>query len=75
LGFSRLFIESGINLSSNFLHHKLINNLVVFMSNRNIGNKGSKNFKKKINIYLKNIKPLQENVNLFGDKFLTYGIK
>jgi len=45
------------------------------MSNRNIGNKGSKNFKKKINIYLKNIKPLQENVNLFGDKFLTYGIK
>jgi|LWDU01.1.fsa_nt_gi diaminohydroxyphosphoribosylaminopyrimidine deaminase/5-amino-6-(5-phosphoribosylamino)uracil reductase len=75
LGFSRLFIESGKGLSSNFLHSKLINNLVVFMSNKNIGKEGSKNFKKKIDIYLKNIKPLRENVNLFGDRFLTYRIK
>jgi len=75
LGFSRLFIESGKNLSSNFLHHKLINNFVVFMSNINIGNQGNKNFKEEIDIYLKNIKPLRENVNLFGDKLLTYRIK
>ena len=75
LGFSRLFIESGKDLSSNFLHHKLINNLVIFASNKSIGNQGSKNFKKKIDIYLKNIKPLHENVNLFGDKFLIYRIK
>ena len=75
LGYSRLFVECGKHLASNFLNKKLINNLVVFKSNKNIGKKGKNNFKNNMNIYLKNTKPLHENVNLFGDTFLIYRIK
>ena len=75
LGYSRVFIECGEHLASNFLNKKLINNLLVFKSNKSIGKNGKNNFKNSMNIHLKKIKPLHENVNLFGDTFLKYRIK
>ena len=75
LGYSRLFVECGRNLASNLLNEKLVNDLVIFKSNQTAGKKGKNNFKNNMDIYLKNKKPLRENVNLFGDTFLKYRIK
>ena len=44
----------------------------LFVSNKNIGKKGKKNFKKYINLYLKNKKSYQAKVNLFGDRLISY---
>ena len=49
LGFSRVFLETGIKLTSNFLKANLINEVLIFSSSRKLGTNGSNSFKKKIN--------------------------
>ena len=75
LGFSRILIESGINLVNSFLKNKLINEFKLFVSKDNLYNKGLNNFKSNIKIYLKRKQSYMEKVNLFGDKLISYTIK
>jgi len=71
MGFSRIFLESGINLLNSFLKENLIDNLEVFKSNNLIGRYGSNKFK--VNFSVKKIKI--NKVNLFGEMLLSYKLK
>ncbi len=74
MGYSRIFLESGVNLTSNFLKKNLVNDLSLFISKYKIGTFGLKRFK--INNYIsKKNSYSKENVNLFGDQFISYNIK
>ena len=56
LGFSRIFLETGINLTASFLKDNLVNDLKIFISNKKLGNNGNLNIKKHLNLLLKNKK-------------------
>ena len=75
IGFSRVFVESGITLALNFLNENLVHDFKIFISNRKLSKNGSGNIKKYLKKILKNKKKRYENVNLFEDKLLTYIIK
>ncbi len=75
LGFSRIFLESGINLVRSFFNKNLINEFKIFVSKNNLGKKGSINVKKDLHNFLKNKKKIKEVVNLNGDSLLSYNIK
>ncbi|MBA1337483.1 MAG: diaminohydroxyphosphoribosylaminopyrimidine deaminase [Pelagibacterales bacterium] len=75
LGFSRILLESGLNLMTLFLKKKLVNNFELFISNKIVGSAGHNNFKDTMNTYLKGKVNKLNRVNLFGDKFLSYKIK
>ena len=75
LGFSRIFLESGINLTSNFLNEGLVDVLQLFVSGKNLGNNGNSSFRKYMRFFLKKKKFTKEKVNLFSDKLITYQIK
>ena len=62
LGFSRIFLESGIKLTTNFI-------------NKNLGEDGFGNIKKYFRLFLHNKKNTTEKVNLFGEKLITYKLK
>ena len=67
LGYSRVFLETGLIFLNTVIKNKLINNLYLFKSNRKLGKVGknniSPNFLKKIKF-----KPIQINLN--DDKLL-----
>ena len=75
LGFSRIFLESGLNLTTNFLNKNLVDDFQLFISSKNIGKNGSNNFNKNMKLFLKNRKFTNEKVNLFGDKLISYRLK
>ena len=75
LGFYRIFLESGVRLTTNFLCKNLVDDLSLFISNKNLGKNGKNKFKKNLKLFLKNKKFHNEKVNLFGDKLITYKIK
>ena len=75
LGFSRIFLESGISLIKSFLIEKLIDEFKIFISNKSIGINGTSNFRKDYNFFIKSYKCKNEKVNLFGDKLLSYKLK
>ena len=75
LGFSRVFLESGITLVKAFLKKNLINNLIIFKSNQKLTKYGKKNFKSIFNSYIKQKKRHIEKINLFGDSLTSYYIK
>ena len=75
LGFSRIFLESGLNLFTNFLKNGLIDELYLFISNQKLGINGRNSLKKNINLFFKKIRFTEEKVNLFGDKLIHYRIK
>lgn len=75
LGFSRIFLESGLKLTTNFLSEGLVDEFKLFVSNKKIKNKGNNNFKRNMNIFFKNKKLITENVNLFGDKLISCRLK
>ena len=72
LGFSRILIETGIKLTTNFLKKNLIDDFRLFISNENIGKNGSGNIKKYLKSLLKNKKGTIDKVNLFGEKLISY---
>ena len=74
LGFCRIFLESGLKLTSNFLNKNLVDDLKLFISNKNLGKNGMNSIKKKLKLFLKGINGKKEKVNLFGDKLITYNI-
>ena len=75
LGFSRVFVECGINLITNFLYNNLIDVMHIFVSKRNLGKNGKLSFKKTTNSFLKKKKSSYEKINLDGDKLISYNIK
>ena len=75
LGFSRIFIETGLNLTVNFLNKNLVDEFNLFVSSDNLGLNGDKNFKKYMNLYFKKKKYKREKVNLFGDKLFSFRFK
>ena len=75
LGFSRIFLESGLNLTVNFLNKNLVDEFQLFISSKNLGTNGNNNFKKYMKLFLKNRKFINEKVNLFGDKLISYRLK
>ena len=75
LGFSRIFLESGLNLTTNFLNEGLVDDFQLFISSKNLGKNGNNSFKKNMKLFFKNRKFTNEKVNLFGDKLISYSIK
>ena len=75
LGFSRIFLESGINLTTSFLKKGLVNDFQLFISSKNIGKNGNNSFRKNMKFFLRNKKCTTEKVNLFGDKLISYSVK
>ena len=75
LGFSRIFLESGLNLTTNFLNKNLVDDFQLFISSKNLGRNGNNSFKKNMKLFLKNKKFTNEKVHLFGDKLISYKIK
>ena len=74
LGYSRIFLESGVNLCNSFLTHNLINELKVFISSKKINKSGSFKITNSIKKVL-NRKSEVNNVNLLGDYLKSYSIK
>ena len=75
LGFSRIFLESGIKLTTNFISKNLVNDFKLFMSNKNLGKNGNDCIKKFLISFLRNKKKVIEKVNLFGEKLISYKLK
>jgi len=74
LGFSRIFLESGLNLTTSFLKQDLVNDFQLFISNKNLGNYGKNSFENNMK-FLVNKKFTTEKVYLFGDKLISYNVK
>jgi len=75
LGFSRIFLETGIKLSSSFLKENLVNDLKIFISSKRLNKNGQGSIKKYFKTFLKKKKYMIEKVNLFDDKLISYYIK
>lgn len=75
LGFSRILLEAGINLTTSFFEQNLINDFKIFVSNKKINRNGKGCLKSYFNTFLKNKKPFKEKVYLFGDNLMSYKIK
>ena len=75
LGFSRVFLESGIKLVTNFLKMNLIDDFNLFISNKKIKINGSGNFKNSFMKYLNKKNKRVEKINLFGEKLVSYNLK
>ena len=74
LGFYRIILEVGKRLTINFLYKNLVDELKLFISNKNLGKNGISCIKRKLKLFLKNKNSHLERVNLFGDKLITYKI-
>jgi diaminohydroxyphosphoribosylaminopyrimidine deaminase / 5-amino-6-(5-phosphoribosylamino)uracil reductase len=75
LGFYRVLLESGIKLTSQFLKKNLIDEFLLFVSNKSLKNRGRNSAKNILNHFLKNKKRNEIKVNLFGEKIIKYRIK
>ncbi len=71
LGYTRVFLESGITFLYSFTKQNLINDLYLFKSNKNLGKNGQLNFK--INNLKGKMKKI--NVNLFEDDLFKVKLK
>ena len=75
LGFSRVFLESGIKLITNFLNKNLIDEFKLFISNKKLKKNGNGRIQKYLVSFLKNKRGKIEKVNLGGEKLITYKLK
>ena len=75
LGFSRIFLESGIKLTTSFLKKGLVDELKIFISNKKLAKNGRGNIKNFLKKLLINEKKIIEKVNLFNDILITYKLK
>jgi len=72
LGFYRILIESGKDLSLSFLQDGLIDDLYLFISNKNLSKNGTNNIKKELISLIDNRQSQRESVYLFGEKLIRY---
>ena len=75
LGFSRIFLESGLNLTTNFLNRGLVDVLQLFISSKKLNMNGNNSFKRTMKSFLKKEQVTNEKVNLFADKLISYRVK
>ena len=75
MGFTRILLESGSTLTINFLKKNLVDDFKLFVSKNELGSEGKDNIKKNLKILLKNKINKIEEINLFGDKLITYKLK
>ena len=75
LGFYRIFLESGKKMTTSFLYKNLIDDFILFVSDKNLLKNGKNNIKEQLNFFLKGKKVVSEKVNLFGERLLKYKIK
>ena len=75
LGFSRIFLESGLKMTTHFLKNELIDDFKLFVSNKKIGKNGNNSFKENMKYLSKRKELLNENIYLYGDKLFSYRIK
>ena len=75
LGFNRVLLEAGTELTGNFLKNNLIDDFKLFISNKPLSKMGRNNFKNYFNFFLSNKKKINEKVNLFGDKLISINLK
>tara|TARA_Y100000590_G_scaffold439130_1_gene562749 strand:- start:326 stop:865 length:540 start_codon:yes stop_codon:yes gene_type:complete len=75
LGFSRIFLESGLNMTANFLDRGLVDVFQLFISSKKLNLDGFNSFESIMKIFLKKNKTTNEKVNLFGDKLISYRVK
>ena len=74
-GFSRILLESGLDLTTNFLNEGLVDVLQLFISSKNLNKNGNNSFNKNMKSLSKKKKFTNEKVNLFGDKLISYSVK
>ena len=74
-GYSRILLESGLTMTTNFLRSNLVDDFYLFISNNNLGSFGNNNMKKIVKMYLSKKNYTNEVVNLMGDKLISYKIK
>ena len=67
LGYSRVLLETGLIFLNTVIKNKLINNLYLFKSNKNLGKNGKNNISSN---FLKRINFKQISINLNNDKLL-----
>ena len=72
IGFSRIFLEAGLNLTTNCLKEGLISDFKLFISKRKLNKNGKNNFKKNMKLLLKKNNYHIEKTNLLGDKLISY---
>ena len=75
LGFSRIFLETGLKLTTSFLNDDIIDDFKLFISNKKVGKNGNNSFKKNMRLFFDNKKFINEKLNLFGDKLISYRMK
>tara|TARA_B110000438_G_C15805214_1_gene646977 strand:+ start:38 stop:1141 length:1104 start_codon:yes stop_codon:yes gene_type:complete len=75
LGFSRIFLESGIKLIMEFSKKNLIDDFKLFVSNNYLKKYGKLSIKKYFKLLTKSRIGEIEKVNLFGEKLLSYKLK
>jgi len=75
LGFYRIFLESGKRMTTSFLYKNLIDDLNLFVSDKNLVKNGENNIKEQLKLFLSDKKGINEKTNLFGEKLIKYKIK
>jgi len=75
LGFSRIFLESGLKLAGNFLKENLVNDVKFFISNEMLNKNGNGSIREYFTTLLEKRKFKVEKVNLFGEKLMSCRIK
>ena len=75
LGFYRIFLESGKKMTTSFLYKNLIDDLNLFVSDKNLVKNGENNIKEQLKLFLSDKKGINEKTNLFGEKLIKYKIK
>ncbi len=75
LGYYRILLESGMRLTSNFVSKNLVDDFMLFVSNKKLGINGRGKMKEDLKLLLKKRKFHHEKINLFGDKLLIYRLK
>ena len=75
LGFSRIFLESGVKLTTSFLSDNLVDDFKLFISNTKLGKNGDGNIKGYFRRFIGNKKSTTEKINLFGEELKSYKIK
>ena len=75
LGYYRILLESGIKLITNFVSKNLVDDFILFVSNKNLGIYGSGKINEDLKLLLKKRKSHLEKVNLFGEKILIYKLR
>ena len=75
LGFYRIFLEFGKKMTTSFLYMNLIDDFILFVSDKNLLKNGKNNIRKQLNFFLDKKKSINAKVNLFGEKLIKYKIK